>query len=62
VGEAEGGAEEEVAETEVVADVGARDKCKGMKTWSLHELYFFMAGTELRILHTQYSKKLTFIS
>jgi len=47
VGEAEGEANEEVAETEEVAgteevaEAGGRGKCKGMNTWPLHESYFF---------------------
>jgi len=58
VGEAEWGAEEEVAGTEVVAEAGVRGKCKGMKTRPLHEPYFLIAGTELKI--TSYTNWLSY--
>jgi len=41
-----GVAEAEGTEAEVTG------KCYGIPTWSLHLLYFFIAGAELKILYT----------
>jgi len=57
-GEAEGGSEEELSGTEVVAEAGVRGKCKGVKTWPLYEQFFYCRD---RTKYTSYSEKLSFI-